>query len=71
MLELAADGFLILMIPTSGEQGARNDELSFQVRTRAREAPAIYLLLTVRTTPPAGFEPATGCLEGSCSIQLS
>ncbi len=22
-------------------------------------------------TPPAGFEPATGCLEGSCSIQLS
>jgi len=22
-------------------------------------------------TPPVGFEPTTGCLEGSCSIQLS
>ena len=22
-------------------------------------------------TPPDGFEPSTGCLEGSCSIQLS
>jgi hypothetical protein len=22
-------------------------------------------------TPPVGFEPTTGCLEGSCSIRLS
>jgi len=25
----------------------------------------------VRMATPAGFEPATYCLEGSCSIQLS
>ena len=28
--------------------------------------PALFLV-----TPPDGFEPSTGCLEGSCSIQLS
>ena len=26
---------------------------------------------TLTETPPDGFEPSTGCLEGSCSIQLS
>ena len=27
--------------------------------------------LVLRAAPPAGFEPATGGLEGRCSIQLS
>ncbi|MFN7897547.1 MAG: Uma2 family endonuclease [Cyanobacteriota bacterium] len=36
VLELAADGFLILMTPTGGETGARNAELSFQIYTWAR-----------------------------------
>ena len=29
------------------------------------------LPLFLKLTPPVGFEPTTGCLEGSCSIQLS
>jgi Uma2 family endonuclease len=33
VLELAADGSLILMTPTGGETGARNAELSFQIYT--------------------------------------
>jgi len=36
VLELAADGSLILMTPTGGETGARNAELSFQIYTWAR-----------------------------------
>jgi len=36
VLELAADGSLILMTPTGGETGARNAELSFQICTWAR-----------------------------------
>ena len=36
VLELAADGSLILMTPTGGETGARNAELSFQISTWAR-----------------------------------
>lgn len=36
VLELAADGSLILMTPTGSETGARNAELSFQIYTWAR-----------------------------------
>jgi Uma2 family endonuclease len=36
VLELAADGSLILMTPTGGETGARNAELSFQIYTWTR-----------------------------------
>lgn len=36
VLELAADGSLILMTPTGGETGVRNAELSFQIHTWAR-----------------------------------
>ena len=36
VLELAADGSLILMTPTGSETGARNSELSFQIKTWAR-----------------------------------
>jgi Uma2 family endonuclease len=36
VLELDADGSLILMTPTGGETGARNAELSFQIYTWAR-----------------------------------
>jgi len=38
VLELAADGSLILMTPTGGETGARNAELSCQIYTWARLA---------------------------------
>jgi hypothetical protein len=27
--------------------------------------------LVIQRARPAGFEPATGCLEGSCSVRLS
>ena len=36
MLELAADGSLILITPTGSETGARNGELFFQIKTWAR-----------------------------------
>jgi len=36
VLELAADGSLILMTPTGSETGARNTELSFQIQAWAR-----------------------------------
>jgi Uma2 family endonuclease len=36
VLELAADGSLILMTPTGSETGARNAELFFQIKTWAR-----------------------------------
>ncbi len=36
VLELAADGSLILMTPTGGETGGRNADLAFQIKTWAR-----------------------------------
>jgi Uma2 family endonuclease len=36
VLELAADGSLILMTPTGSETGARNADLAFQIKTWAR-----------------------------------
>jgi len=36
VLELAADGSLILMTPTGSETGARNGELFFQIKAWAR-----------------------------------
>ncbi len=35
------------------------------------EKSAQNLLMKLSRVPPAGFEPAAHCLEGSCSIQLS
>ena len=36
--------------------------------TEARRPHRPFVLIE---TPPVGFEPTTGCLEGSCSIRLS
>lgn len=36
-----------------------------------KKPPSKYAKWLIISVAPFGFEPKTGCLEGSCSIQLS
>ena len=58
--------------PSHWQPGTNKKRPAKPVSPKASEGKAFELKTqTPIETPPVGFEPTTGCLEGSCSIRLS